>query len=364
MKRKEILTAAVVVALVFIVITVVVTVRHRGAALPSGGIAAGPDALSTEEDEQGADIQETEPEPVFADGVICPLGGEMIERASLYKRPVAVMLDNHPAARPQAGIEQAEVVYEILAEGNITRYLALFMHGLDQRVGPVRSARSYYIDKALEYNAIYLHAGGSPGAWDDIEKLKVSSFNAMNLGAPLYWREKHRKEPHNIYTALDKIQNSADSRGFNKSQGVNVHSFNEEDKEIEGESANSITIVYPQKYIVAYEYLQKEGVYLRCTADKPHTDENNPDYRVQAKNIIIQRAVHRVVDSEGRRDVDLIGSGKGIYITDGRYAPITWSKADRRSPTRFYYEKGEEIRLNPGKTWVQVIPTGSEVTIK
>ncbi len=135
----------------------------------SGQQQAGPAAAAGRDvDRPGAQQPEEEPKepekPTFVDGVICPLGGEMIERADLYPRPVAVMLDNHPAARPQAGLEQAEVVYEILAEGNITRYLALYMHGADQMVGPVRSARSYYIDKCMEYNAIYLHAGGSPEA--------------------------------------------------------------------------------------------------------------------------------------------------------------------------------------------------------
>ncbi|HOO13399.1 MAG TPA: DUF3048 C-terminal domain-containing protein, partial [Bacillota bacterium] len=93
-----------------------------------------------------------------------------------------------------------------------------------------------------------------------------------------------------------------------------------------------------------------------------HVDENNNDYQVQAKNIIIQRAVHKVVDSEGRRDINLVGSGKGYYITNRAYVPITWQKADRRAPTYYYLEDGKELVLNPGKTWIQVIPTGSEVT--
>lgn len=366
MKNRGTGIIAIIIALVFIVITAIVTtVYNKPASLPSADTLSDKGGLEVGEDLENLDLLEPDVEEVtFIDGVICPLGGELIERSELYPRPVAVMLDNHPAARPQAGLEQAEVVYEILAEGNITRYLAIFLHGADQRIGPVRSARSYFIDKSMEYNAIYLHAGGSPQAWDDIERLKIPSFNAMNLGAPLYWREKHRKEPHNMYTALDKIQNSSDARGYNKTEGVGVHSFNEEDAEIKGQRADRVSISYPQKYGVSYEYSQKEGVYLRYVMDKPHVDENNADYQVQAKNIIIQRAVHRVVDSEGRREIDLVGSGKGIYITKGRYAPVIWEKPDRRSPTRFYFENGEEVKLNPGKTWIQIVPTGSEISLK
>lgn len=301
---------------------------------------------------------------VFLDGVSCPLGGETIERSSLYKRPVAVMLDNHPAARPQAGLEQAEVVYEILAEGSITRYMAVFMHGDDQLVGPVRSARSYYIDKSMEHNAIYLHAGGSPGAWDDIARLKIPSFNAMIMGEPLYWREKHRKKPHNVYTSLDRIQASAEDRGYNKTEGVQVHFFNEEDIEIDGAGAKKVIIEYPQNYRVSYQYSSDDGVYLRYVLDKPHVDENNTNYQLEAKNIIVQAAAHRVVDSEGRRNVSLVGSGKGMYITNGSWISITWEKDDRGVPTRFYYEDGTQVKLNPGKTWIQVVPALSGVTFE
>jgi len=312
---------------------------------------------------QAADEEAIKPE-VFLDAVSCPLGGEMIERSSLYIRPVAVMLDNHPAARPQAGLEQAEVVYEILAEGNITRYLAIYMHGGDQLVGPVRSARYYYIDKSMEYNAIYLHAGGSPEAWDDIARLKIPSFNAMIMGAPLYWRAKHRREPHNVYTSLDRIQASADDRGYNKTEGTQVHIFNHEDTDLEGEGAGKVVVKYLQNYRVSYEYSDRDGVYMRYVMDKPHVDENNTDCQLQAKNVIVQEAGHKVVDSEGRRNINLVGSGKGIYITNGSYVPVTWEKADRRSPTKFYHEDGTRVRLNPGKTWIQVVPALGSVTFE
>ncbi len=370
MKNKRMIVTATIITLILALATAAITVHRREPAAPSedtladfDGSGAGDTEGPQSESGQGPGPS-PEAEPVFEKGVICPLGGEMVEESELYPRPVAVMLDNHPAARPQAGWEQADVVYEVLAEGNITRYLALFMHGSDQLVGPVRSARTYFLDISMEYNAVYLHAGGSPGAWDDITKLKIPSFNAMNLGAPLYWREKHRKEPHNIYTALHRIQASAEARGYNRVEGVQVHSFNEKDEGIKGEKADRVSIAYPQKYNVHYEFSPEEGVYLRYVAGKPHVDENNNDYQVRVKNIIIQEAIHRVVDDEGRRDIDLVGSGEGIYITKGYYIPITWSKKDRRSPTHYYFKDKREIKLNPGKTWIQIVPRGSKTTIE
>jgi hypothetical protein len=326
------------------------------------------DAVNTENttpaENENNSQQPEEKEPALVNGVVCPLGGERIEKSELYQRPVAVMLDNHPAARPQAGLEQAEVVYEILAEGNITRYMAVFMHGENQPVGPVRSARRYYIDKLIEYDAIYVHAGGSPEAWDDVARLKIPSFNAMNLGAPVFWREKHKKEPHNMYSALDRIQAASDRKGYNRATEVSVHKFNQEDTPIEGQQAVKIRILYPPKYHVSYEYQPEDKVYLRYVVGKPHVDENNKDYHAQAKNIIIQKAAHRVIDSEGRRKIDLVGKGEGIYITDGSYIPVTWEKKDRRAPTELYKQNGDQVKLNPGKTWIQVVPFNAEITIE
>ncbi|MBA1337187.1 MAG: putative lipoprotein YerB [Firmicutes bacterium] len=315
-------------------------------------------------DDNGGEEDKGAEKPAIVDGVVCPLGGEIIERSALYQRPVAVMMDNHSNARPQAGLDQAEVVYEILAEGNITRYMAIFMHGENQVVGPVRSARRYFIDKSMEYDSIYVHAGGSPEAWDDVARLKIPSFDAMSMGAPLFWREKHKKEPHNMYSALDEIQKAADKKGYNKQTEVPVHAFNSADTDLEGDRAEKVSILYPPKYTVSYEYRTGDKLYYRSVMGKPHFDEVAEDYQINAKNIIIQKAAHKVVDNEGRRKIDLVGKGEGIYITNGSYVEITWEKKDRRAPTRFYSQNGEQIKLNPGKTWIQVVPFDAQISIE
>jgi len=298
------------------------------------------------------------------DGVICPLCGEIIEEDRLYARPVAVMFDNHSAARPQAGLEQADIVYEILAEGNITRYMALFMHDEGQKAGPVRSARRYYIDKSMEHDAIYMHAGGSPEAWDDIARLKIPSLDAMSLGRPVFWRENHRKMPHNIYANLSEARKMAEKKGYRNSTEVSVYSFNSEDTPVNGQPVSNTKILYPPKYKVSYNYSADDKVYYRYVMDKPHVDENDSQYHIYAKNIIIMKAVHKVVDSAGRRKIDLVGKGEGIYISDGSYIPITWEKKDRESATKFSLENGENLQLNPGKTWVQVVPLNALISLE
>ncbi len=311
--------------------------------------------VSEEETTEGKDM---------VDGLVCPLCGEEVQEESLYERPVAVMLDNHSAARPQAGLDQADVVYEILAEGNITRYMAVYMHDNGEIVGPVRSARRYFIDKAMEHDAIYLHAGGSPEAWEDIASLKIPSLDAMSLGHPVYWRENHRKMPHNIYGNLSEARKMASNKGYRESTQAKVFSFNHEDMPPEGQQAAAVRILYPPDYRVSYRYSPEEGVYFRYVMDKPHTDENNKDLHLTAKNIIIQKAVHKVLDSEGRRRIDLVGKGEGMYISDGQYVPLTWKKDGRKDATEFYLENGEQLKLNPGKTWVQVIPMNASVSFE
>lgn len=298
------------------------------------------------------------------DGIVCPLCGEIIEEEMLYSRSVAVMIDNHSAARPQAGLAQADIVYEILAEYNITRYMALFIHGDNNHVGPVRSARRYYIDKSMEYDAIFMHAGGSPEAWDDIARLKIPSLDAMSLGRPVYWRENHKKMPHNIYGNLVEARKMAANKGYRKTGQVSAHSFNSEDTPVNGQPVENIEIVYPPKYKVSYQYSDEDKVYYRYVMDKPHVDENNSEHHLQAKNIIVMKADHKVVDSEGRREIDLIGKGEGIYISVGSYISITWEKNDRRDVTKFWLESGEELKLNPGKTWVQVVPLNASISLK
>lgn len=293
-----------------------------------------------------------------------PLTGEYIDKERLNDRPIVVMLDNQYKARPQAGLSEADVVYEFLAEGNITRYMAVIYTNKPETIGPVRSARPYFVDKALEYDPIYVHFGGSEQAKKDIRTLKMANISGITCGANTFVRVNHKKMPHNAYTSYNAIMKEAKRRKYNKNGSFDTLKFNEEDTQIEGEDLNDIKIPYRGKsYTSQFKYNKEDGLYYRYVNNKPHLDEASKIH-LKAKNIIVQYANQRVIDSVGRLDVDLIGEGKGLYVTNGKVMEVKWKKPSRRDITRYYDLEGNEIKFNPGVTWYQVVPNNLKVVMQ
>lgn len=310
-------------------------------------------------------IPDVSSEPVLSE-YISPLSGLATTDAEIQiKRPIAVMYDNHRAARWQAGITDAEIVYEILAEGNITRYMALFLSNTPERIGSVRSARPYFVLAALEYDAVYVHCGGSEQAFADIKKYKVSDIDEIRNSGPAFYRYKEtgKKGEHTLYTDIEKIRNLQATHKYPETANYTAFKFNEKDVELTGDIANEILITYSKDNTTSYIYDETAKVYKRFKDNKQHIDENNKK-EVVAKNIIIQKADTKAVDSYGRLDVKLMGSGEGYYLTCGKYIPITWTKDSVSSKTIYKTLSGEEIRLNAGVTWIQVVKLKMAIDIK
>ncbi len=287
-----------------------------------------------------------------------PLNGMYIDKEKLNSRVIAVMLDNQYSARPQAALSMCDVVYEILAEGNITRYMGIIGSEKPDNIGPIRSSRDYFVDKALEYDALYVHVGGSPQAYEAIRDLSVASVDAMNQSSDIFWRKKHKFPPHNTYSDYDVIIKGASRKKFREEGKFKPLLFYEEETEIEGERISYICFPYnDRKYYSEYQYNKEEKIYNRYVNGEPHLDENE-DIPIQTKNIIVQFVETKRIkgDPEGRLTMRLIGEGRGLYITNGKYIEITWKKTGERSMTRYYDEDGNEISLNPGKIWIQVYP--------
>ncbi|PAB58922.1 DUF3048 domain-containing protein [Anaeromicrobium sediminis] len=298
---------------------------------------------------------------VIEEKFLSPISHMECEEDQVNNRPFAVMLDNQVHARPQAGLDQAEIVYEILAEGNITRYMAIFATKSPELIGPVRSARPYFIDKALEYDALYVHDGGSPQALDDIVRLKMADISAQSRGKSTFWRKSHKKRPHNEYTSADAIRKAANGSNYKKTVNIDTWKYYDKDTSINGSELKNIDIPYSKNYKVTFKYNEDTKLYDRYINNKPHVDEASKT-QLTAENIIVQRASKKVLDSVGRLKVGLVGTGEGIYITNGEMKEVTWKKESRRSITRFFYKNGEEINLNPGVTWVEVIPKSLNYT--
>ena len=297
-----------------------------------------------------------------------PLTGLRMDKEKLNDRVIAVMLDNQYSARPQAGISKCDIVYEILAEGNITRYMGIIGSEQPDDIGPVRSARDYFIDKALEYDALYVHVGGSPQAYLAIPDLKVASVDAMNQGSDIFWRKTHKYAPHNMYTEYNAIIKGAERKNYRKKGEYENLLFSYIDRDIQGQDLTGIKFPYDgNRYYSAYEYNADKKVYDRYINGEPHLDEDG-DIPINTKNIIVQFTETKKVkgDSEGRLAIKMIGEGTGLYITNGKYIDITWKKTDEYAITKYFNEQGKEILLNPGKTWIQLYPTNriEELIIK
>lgn len=286
-----------------------------------------------------------------------PIEGELKD-----KRPIAVMLDNHIAARPQSGLAEAEIVFEFLAEGNITRYMAIIQAADLNSIGPVRSARPYFIDKALEFDALYVHVGGSMEALSDIAQFKMADIDGMNRGQDTFWRTNHKKIPHNMYTSTEALRAAAARSGYRTEADPDFASFTEEDQNFpEEENLNQIRFEFSRYYRPAFVYDPAEKVYERIVKDSPQLEEFSGQ-KITAKNLLVLKIPTRVVDEEGRLDIETVGKGSGLYITNGKVLDIEWEKRDRRSRTMYVW-KGQELLLNPGNTWIVAVPTNLNIEI-
>lgn len=313
--------------------------------------------------------ESVEEEVQVFDGIYSPLTGLEVTEESLLQRPVAVMLDNHHAARFQSGLSDADVVYEVLAEGLITRYLAIFQSKVPQVIGPVRSARPYYIQLALSYNPLYVHVGGSDQAFIDIKRLQMADIDGMRAGSDVYYRTDHKFIPHNMYTSFEGISIEQKRRGYLDEVTYEGMSIGPEVQTLEGEPASYLKVIYkpsssydPMGYFIEFKYDQASKTYKRYVNGEAQKDETT-EIHLQADNVLVLKAGHEILDNEGRRAVGVVGEGVGYYLNQGVSVPITWTKAGGTLATKYYYVTGDPLVLNPGKTWVQIIPTTTDPLI-
>jgi len=284
-------------------------------------------------------------------------------------RPVAVMIDNQGSrVLPQGGISQAQIVYEALVEADITRYMAIFWGTMPEMVGPVRSSRHYFLDYAMEYDAVYIHVGGSDYAKSDIKKLKIQNVDGLVHGKAFWDITDDPKNWQDTYTSKERTENQIASLKYRtepkKSFPFEYHS----DLTIpeSGENAADIFIRFAKSGMTCrYVFDPETNLYNRFRLDEPHI-ERNTNEQVKVANIIIIKISSPLIpgDREGRRDFKNIGTGNGYYITAGKAVPITWSKTARDAQTTYTTEDGKPVVLNKGQTWIEIVPDLNYVTIK
>jgi len=276
---------------------------------------------------------------------------------------VGVMVDNHPDAYPQSGLEMAPIVYEVPVEGGITRFIAVFpgQNLVVAKVGPVRSARPYFLDWLAEYgDAVYMHSGGSPEALDLIKERKIFDANEFWWGN-YYWRDDERTAPHNLYTSSDNWQKIIADDGVARApKQWSGWKFDEQPLSASTtQSVRQIRIVYAPNYKVEWSWDASKNGFTRTV----NGESVNGEAEILAQNIVVQYATVRSIDEVDRKKITTVGSGEARILRDGVMVRGTWKKDDLSSRTRFYDSVGAEIPLHPGVTWVQVVSKDATVEV-
>jgi len=269
-------------------------------------------------------------------------------------RAVAVMINNHPQARPQSGLEEADIVFELLAEGNITRFLALYHSMEPERVGPVRSAREYYADLANQYDALYIYHGAADFVNELIVNRGIPFLNGSQYDndKQLFIRETFRVAPHNSYLLFNEVYRRAEMKQYDMEYDHEPLPFLEDDDEVTGIEAPYAKIQYSsQSSTVEYEYDETREAYIR-TSDGTVTTDLGTETPIEIDNVFIIEATHEVIDAEGRRAIDLQSGGFGYLLQRGKVQKVQWENVNGY----LLAKKNEEVvPFVPGKTWVNVI---------
>ena len=320
-----------------------------------------------------------DPTPTPYDGPENPLTGMPIDGDAVNKRPVAIMLNNLKQALPQLGQSEADIIYECLAEGGITRMLGVYQDPSDVgAIGSIRSARPYYLELALGHDAIFIHAGGSEDAYADIRAWGVTALDGVNgpycgssPGSNLMWRDADRRRnlgyEHSVITTGETIEEKFATYSFrqeHKDGYTYPITFADDGTPENGSTANTITVPFSNYKTGVFTYDADSGTYLVEEYGAPYVDGNTGDQVAVTNVLVVQTSCWNTGDSYGHMEVDLTGTGSGYYACGGQIIPIRWSKPDRNSPFTYTDENGQPIVLGRGSSYVNIIPKSEQVTVE
>ena len=349
-KKKKIVVFVILIVLVIFI---------------SGGVLAYKIITENSKKNEISNNEEIKDEPIVVE-----LENEEEKKINIYQgndRPIAFMIDNHKSAQPQAGLNDAYLVYEIIVEGGESRLMALFKGKNLDKIGPIRSSRHYFLDYAMENDAIYVHYGWSPQAQSDISTYNINNINGISESSKTFWRVKDKSVPHNAVTSTDEILKAAQKKNYRTtSDEESVLNYVTTEVDLEnGQIAKKVTIPYSTSNKVSYEYDSNTKMYIRYSKGKKQADWVTGE-DIKTKNIIITFAKNYTLndgENKGRQELENIGSGTGYFISGGYAIPIKWEKTSRSAQTKYYYESGEELIVNDGNTFIQIQPEGQDLEI-
>lgn len=309
-------------------------------------------------------------------GNVNPLTGlcDGISDAALGRRPVAIMVSNSYNSLPQWGVSQADIIYEMLAEGRITRFLCLFQDPSKiEALASIRSARPYFIDIAQGYGAVYLHFGGSVPAYEAIASRKdLLSIDGIrgNWEGTLFERDPERRKTigleHSVYTTGEKIEAALPKLNADLalSGAPSAFTFGEQSSAENGTPANRIELTFSDRHKPYFTYDAERGTYLRFQYGDPQMDAKQQK-QIEVRNLLVLRmdtvdipdnALHII-------DVDATGAGTGYYFCGGKMAEITWKKDSYAAPIAFFHADGTELIAARGQSFISCITKTATVDV-
>ncbi len=299
-----------------------------------------------------------------------PLTGRYVSAGVAKRRAIAIMIDDHPDARPQSGFNAASVVWHAPAEGGIPRYMLIFQDTVPGAVGPVRSARQYYIAWAAEWKAMYGHSGGSPQALQTLRNQGngqlVYNADEFRWGNIYYHRSTDRFAPHNVYTTGKELRKLAKRLGAKDKAMKAAWRFGPDASPVDRPKGGRISVSYSWNTIT-YRYDRRTNTYRRSVTGAKEQIDQADGKQVAPKNVVIMHMVFGPLNdgsNKQRLEAHVVGSGTAWIATNGHTIKGTWRKDSMTKPTRFYGADGKPVTLTVGQTFVQVMQKGSKVTIK
>lgn len=328
----------------------------------------------------------------------CPINGAMYSKPQKdwwsQHRPLGVMIENHQDARPQSGISSADTVYEAVAEGGITRFLVLFYCQDGGQIGPVRSARTYFVDFISEYgtNPLYTHVGGAnmAGPADALGQITdygwtgYNDLNQFSIGFPTFWRDYDRlgrtvATEHTMYSTTSKLWDFAaknrkltnvDENGKAWDTTFVPYAFKDDASASERPASQSVHLEFwngYKDYFVDWNYDKVTNAYLRKNAGVPHLDKDNGK-NLSAKTVVVLMMNEQNANDGYENNAHLLydnkGTGKAVVFMDGKRINGTWKKASRTTRTQLFDSAGNPIKLNRGLIWFTVLPTDGVIIVK
>lgn len=300
-----------------------------------------------------------------------PLTGEGMDEDISAKRPWAIMINNLKQALPQCGVSQADILYEVPAEGGVTRMMAIFSDISDVDViGSMRSIRPYYADIGLSYDAIVVHAGGSEAGYSELKQNGQDHLDGVNgsyANNPFY-RDKSRMQygvEHSMFTTGEKLIATATDEGFSFEHGGRYDyrlSFSENAANQCNETAEYVKVAFNGYKTTSFTYDAATGLYTAYQYGSNYIDADS-NTNMTFKNLLVLTTSITVLDSVGRLGVTLTGEGGGYFVCGGKYVPITWQRADNNSPFVYYLADGTLLDLGIGTTYVGIMSTDSSASI-